>query len=301
MAAAGDEVGFLRIDAIFGVAAGGAVEAEAWGGVGGDHRGTAEIAQGAGGGAAGGGAVELEQDVEAVFDPRVFAIAADARGEALWGAEEGHGPVEQMGAEVLQEAVGVVAGLFPGVGPRVGAETVPLGVDGVEPAEGAFGEQVLDREEVAVPAAVVEGKELFAGVAGGADEGGRGGAGGSHGLVNDDVLAGAESGEGERFVGFVGGANDDEIDVRGGEGCLGGAQDAGSGVGFGGFVPAALDDCGEFEAGNGADEGAMEDTAGETKAEDGDADRFTHARPLYGAEGAGFESDAEDQRRTAWL
>ncbi len=102
-------------------------------------------------------------------------------------------------------------------------------------------------------------------------------------------------------MGLVGGADDDEIDVRGVEGCLGRAQDAGSGVGFGGLVPAALDDCGEFEAGNGADEGTVEDTAGETKAEDGDADRFTHARPLYGAEGAGFEPDARDQRRTAWL
>ncbi len=87
------------------------------------------------------------------------------------------------------------------------------------------------------------------------------GAGGGEGLVDDDVFAGEEGLFGEVEVGFVGGADDYELDGWVGEGLVGGAKDAGGRVGFGRLVAAALDDCLEFEAGDCADEGGVKDAS----------------------------------------
>ncbi len=278
MPAVGHEVGFLGVEAAFGVAALCAVDAEARGGVGGDHACAAGVADGVAC-----GSVKFEQDVEGVFDGGAFAVAANAGGEALRRAEEGHGLIKQMGAEILEDAVGVAWGLFPAIGAGGGTEAVPLGEHGRDAAECAVGEYGFQGEEVAVPAAVMEGEEVLAGVAGRADEVRGRGAGGRHGFIDHDMFAGGQGGLGEGGMGLIRGRDDDEIEGRVGKGLFGGAKNTDVRVGFGGIVPGALsslDDRGEFEAGDCADEGAVEDAAGEAEAEDGDADRFTHTASI---------------------
>ncbi len=84
---------------------------------------------------------------------------ADAGGEARGGAEEGEGAIDDVRAEVEEEAGAGASGFFPGIGALLGAEAVEAGVDGDDAAEDAFGEELFDGEEVAIEAAVMEGGE----------------------------------------------------------------------------------------------------------------------------------------------
>ena len=108
------------------------------------------------------------------------------------------------------------------------------------------------------------------------DEGAGLGGGRGEGFVDDDVLAGAEGGGGQRDVGVVGGGDDDEVEGGVGEGFFRGAKDAGRWVGFRGGGAGALDDGSELEPRNGGDEGAVEDFATEAIADDGGADGVRH-------------------------
>jgi hypothetical protein len=100
---------------------------------------------------------------------------------------------------------------------------------------------------------------------------GVGGAGGE-GLVDDDVLAGAEGGGGELGVGGVGGGDDDEVDGGVEEGVFGGAEDRRVRIGGCGGVAGALGYTRQCETGDRGDEGAVEDAAGEAVTDDGGAD-----------------------------
>ncbi len=224
----GYEGGFLRVEAELLEAAAGAVQEEARGGVAGEHRGAAVGQQ----------AWVMEGDVEGVFDVGLVAVAADAGGDGFGGTEEGEGLIDEMGAEVHEEAVGVVAGLLPGGLAGQGAEAVEVRLVGDEAAELASVEDFADGEEVAVPAAVVEGGEDEVAGSGEVAEFLGLGAGGGEGLVDDDVLAGEEGLFCEVEVGLVGGGDDDELDGWVAEGLFDGAEDAGGGVGFGGLVAA---------------------------------------------------------------
>ena len=272
-----EDLGFLLVDAAFDPGASGAVDLEAGVGVGGEHGGGAVVTQGADGGAVAKlGVVVFEGEVEGVVDGGGVALAAVGGGDAVGRAEEGEGLVDEVGAEVEEQAVGGAGAFFPGVGAGDGAEAVEAGGDFDDAAEGGCGEELPKGEEVAVPAAVLEGAEEFAGLGGEVDEGADVGGGGGEGLVDDDVFAGFDGGGGEGEVGGVGGADDDEVDGGVGEGFFGGAEDGGVRVGFGGGGAGALDDGGELEAGDGGDEGAVEDFAGEAVAEDRGADGCGH-------------------------
>ena len=187
-------------------------------------------------------AVVLEGDVEGVFDGGVIAVAANAGGDRFGDAEEGEALVDEMGAEVHQQAVGAAVGFLPGSLFGRGPEAVEVGLKGDDAAEGVFVEELFDCQEVAIPAAVVEGREdqTFAG--GEIDEVASFGGGGGEGFIDDDVLAGVQGFFAEVEVGLVGGADDDELHRGIAEGLPGGAEDAGIGIGLPGFIAFALDD-----------------------------------------------------------
>ena len=84
-------------------------------------------------------------------------------------------------------------------------------LEGDDAAEGAFGEQLFYGEEVAVPAAVVEGNGEHAFALRDAAELESLFAGRGEGLVDDDVLAGFEDAFRQREVRLVGRGDDDEL------------------------------------------------------------------------------------------
>ena len=108
-----------------------------------------------------------------------------------------------MGAEVEEHAVGGIAGLFPGVLARDGAEAVEVRLESHQAADGVLLEQLADGLEVSVPAAVVEGNREQALALGELAEFLSFGAGGCERFVDDDVFAGFESLFGEDKVGLV--------------------------------------------------------------------------------------------------
>ena len=135
-------------------AAAGAVDEEAWAGFGGEHGGVARVAQGAGF-----GHVVVEDEVEGVVDVGAVAVVADRGGDARGRAVESEGLVDEMRAEVVEEAGGGAGDFLPGVGALEGAVAVETGDDLDDAAECAFEEELAEGEEVAVPAAVVKGRE----------------------------------------------------------------------------------------------------------------------------------------------
>jgi hypothetical protein len=159
----------------------------------------------------------VEGDVEGVFDGGLVAVGADAGGDGGGRAEEGERLVDEVRAEVEEHAVGGVLGLLPGVLAGDGAEAVEVGLEGDEAADGVFSDEFFYGEEVAVPAAVVEGDDVQAFGLGERAEFEGLFAGGGEGLVDDDVLAGFEGLFGEGEVGLVGGGDDDELDGLVGE------------------------------------------------------------------------------------
>ena len=172
----------------------------------------------------------MEGDVEGVFDGGLVAVGADAGGDGGGWAEEGECLVDEVRAEVEEHAVGGVGGLLPGVLAGDGAEAVEVGLEGDEAADGVFGDELLDGEEVAVPAAVVEGDDVQALGFGERAEFEGLFAGGGEGLVDDDVLAGGEGLFSEGEVGLVGGGDDDERDGGVGEDLFEGAGDFDAGI-----------------------------------------------------------------------
>ena len=123
-------------------------------GLGGEHGGVAGVAQGAAV-----GHVVVEDEVEGVVDVGAVAVVADGGGDARGRAEEREGLVDEVRAEVVEEAGGGAGDFFPGVGALERAVAVEAGDDLDDAAECAFGEELAEGEEVAVPAAVVEGRE----------------------------------------------------------------------------------------------------------------------------------------------
>ena len=149
-----DERGFLRVDAELAEAAVGAVDEEAW-------RRVRRRAwwRGTSSGGAAIGHVVVEDEVEGVVDVGAVTVVTDEGGDAGGWAVEGEGLVDEVRAEIVEEAGGGAGDLLPGVGALEGAVAVEARDDLDDAAEGAFGEKFAEGEEVAVPAAVVEGRE----------------------------------------------------------------------------------------------------------------------------------------------
>ena len=218
----------------------------------------------------------MEGDVEGVFDGGLVAVGADTGSNGGGRAEEGEGLIDEVRPEVEEHAVGGVGSFLPCVLAGDGAEAVEVGLEGDEAADSLFCDEFFDGEEVAVPAAVVEGDDVEALGFGERAEFEGLFAGGGEGLVDDDMLSGGKGLFGKGEVGLVGSGDDDERDGRVGEDLVERAGDHDSGVGAGGLVALALHDGGEAEAGDGADERGVEDAATEAVADDGGGDFLGH-------------------------
>ena len=97
--------------------------------------------------------------------------------------------------------------------------------------------------------------------------------GDGEGLVDDDVLAGADGGCGEGVVAVVGAGDDDEVEVGVGGDLVGGEDGDAGDVGVDGFGAAGADDR-EVEAGDGADEWGVVDLTDPAVTDETDADVF---------------------------
>ena len=176
----------LGVEAVLYEAAVGAVGVEARSVGGGDHGGVAFVAKRVA------GEVVVEEDVEGVVDGGDVAVVADAGGDRRRGAVEGERLVDEVRAEVEEQAVGLTGSLLPGARALDWAEAVEVGADRDDAAEGVGGDEFAEGLEVAVEAAVVEGAEELALLGGEGDELASLGGGGGEGLVDDDVLVGEE-------------------------------------------------------------------------------------------------------------
>ena len=158
----------------------------------------------------------------------------------------------------------------------VGGPPLKAGLKPGHRAEDSAVQQPADREEVAVPAPVLEYREHPAQPRGEVDEFLPLGAAYGEGLVDDDVEAGLQCGFRERIVGGRRRAEHQQVQLAGELQDVGrGVDDPGRGVaGRGGGLPAGIG------RGDGiqrigrvcGDEGGMEDAAREAEAGDGGAD-----------------------------
>ena len=123
-ACASEQGGLLGVEAVLGVAAAGAVNEQAGRGVGGGHGGVAGVAE-----QVAGGLVVLEREGEGVVDVGGVAVVADGGGDAGGWAEVGERLVDEVRAEVEEDAGGGAGILFPASGADVGAEPVEVGMD----------------------------------------------------------------------------------------------------------------------------------------------------------------------------
>ena len=97
-----------------------------------------------------------------------------------------------MRPEVEQHAVGGIFRFLPGVLAGDGAEAVEVRLERDQAADGAFLQQLADGQEIAIPAAVVEGNREQTLALCDASEFQSFRAGWSEWLVDDNVLAGFE-------------------------------------------------------------------------------------------------------------
>jgi hypothetical protein len=257
----GAQVDFLGIESLFEEGAFGAEEQEAGALGGGENVGAEDGAHVVG---------IVEGDVESVVGFGAFAFGTDVGVDGLRAAEENHGVVDQVRSNVEQNAGAWNLLLAPGVGFEVGAETIVVGLEPDDAAEGVGGDELAKSGEVAVVAAILVDGEEAVGFIGEIDERGGFVVGSGEGLVDDDVAAGGEASAGEGGVSFVGRGDHDQANVGDGEEFVEGAHDASLRVGGGGFVAGALKDGGEMETGDGADDRGVKGATSQAVADERD-------------------------------
>ena len=194
------------------------------------------------------------------------ALQGEVGVDGVGRAEEAEGLVDEVGAEVVPQATAGDRGLAPALA-DLRAEAVEAGFERQDLAERAIGDEAAQREEVGVPAAVVEHREDAAGARGETGEPLRLGQCEREGLVDDDVPAGRERPAGEVGVGVVRRGDDDEVEVGSRQDGVGVRQDrrvrqVGPHLGR-----VARRDGSEAQAGRGGDQGHVEGLAGVAVAE----------------------------------
>lgn len=195
------------------------------------------------------------------------ALVADETGDALRVAEEGVDLVDEVGSEVVDGAIAGCGFEFPAVSGWVGAVAVEMRFELRDVAQRTGGDDLLERHEVGVPAAILVDGEFLAGFLLDLHEFFGFSGGGDEGLFDDDVLACFQGGFAHVEVCFGDAGDDDEVDIFIGEGFVDAA------VGFGAWVVLlgvvggfgrALDDAVEFvDVWEGQDEWYVEDFGAE--------------------------------------
>ncbi len=185
-------------------------------------------------------------------------------------AEERERLIDDVRAEIEQHAGTVVGEFLPCILARHGTVAVPAAFEGDEAAKHAGGEHLLDGEEVAVPAAIMEREEMQLAYGGQFDQLLRLRCGRGQGLIDHDIFSGEQALLGDLKVRCVGRADYDEADAAIGEQLFYRAQHAHACgwriLGCCGVAAALHDGC-ELEARCGADEGCVEDASAEAEAD----------------------------------
>ena len=190
-------------------------------------------------------------------------------------AEQLHGLVDQVRAQVVPQAAAGAGAVAPAIG-HLRAEPVEVRVQFGDFAQRAAIEQGAQREEVGVPAAVVEHAEHAAGCRGRVDHGLRLGRVEGERLVDHDMLAGGQRSQRKRRVGVVRGGHDDEVDRRIGEGARGIGDDMGVRMGGVNLGRIARYDSVQAQPGRARHEWCVEDAAGQAEAEQCDVQFAGH-------------------------
>ncbi|TKW51054.1 hypothetical protein CTA1_9473 [Colletotrichum tanaceti] len=196
------------------------------------------------------------------------ALADELAVDRLGHAEEVVGLVEQVGAQVVEGAAALVHAQLALPRRRgLRAVAVKVGVELVDAAKDAVSHHLLDRQEVAVPAAVLVDADEAPVLLGDPDELLGLGDGGHEGLLDQHVLAGLERLLGEAEVGVGRREDVDDVDLGVLEHGLQrgvvlqrrvvvGRRRRGRGL--------ALDDAVQLELGGEVDEGDVEDLGGQS-------------------------------------
>jgi hypothetical protein len=102
----------------------------------------------------------VKGDIEGVICGGVVALEADVGANGFGSTKEDNGLVDEMRAEIEEDA-GAGSGLFaPGSGAELGTEAVEVRLVGDDAAQLSGGDELLQGFEVAIPAAVlVDGEQ----------------------------------------------------------------------------------------------------------------------------------------------
>ena len=208
-------------------------------------------------------------------------------GWALWfacfpvaglnGTEQLDGLVYQVGAEVVEDAAPVseVGSIAP-VPEPLRPPPLKARFEGADVTQGALTYELLERQEVGVPPAVLEHRQLHTGVGRAGDELITVGRCGDERLVHHHVEAMGYCRSGQVEVGERGSAQDDEVKVGGqGEHCLRRGNDPGMRVApgrLGGPFRVRRHDHVEGVGGISRDQRCVENPARDSEADDGGPD-----------------------------
>ncbi len=203
-------------------------------------------------------------------------------------AEERQRLVDEMAAEVVEQSADLqrVTGLAPAaLGLRPPA--LEPGLEALDLAEGALFDELADRTEVVVPAAVLEDGQQQTAVGG--QRGELLGLGGGRGqrFVDDHREPGLQGGGGQRDMRFVRARQDDQIEVVGAvEEGLGGVDRTDPGM-LGAGLRLALGTAGrdgvEVQPVGGGDQRRVKDRAGQAVADEADTERGVTEDSTHGS------------------
>ncbi|MNS72212.1 hypothetical protein D3C72_1056130 [compost metagenome] len=155
--------------------------------------------------------VVVQNDVHVVDGLRAITLQDDIGVQLFRLAEQLHGLVQHVRAQVVQQAATRRAGLAPALA-DLGAEAVEVRFDAGDAAQGALCQQCFQGQEIAIPAPVVVHAEHQLAFFRQRDQALCFNAGNGEGLVDHHVLARLQGRLRQAEMRFVGRGDDDQFD-----------------------------------------------------------------------------------------
>lgn len=266
------QITLLRIDGLLDECAERSMNGEVGASSGGENRGTQIGAN---------TARIVESDVEGIVGDGALALDSNVRGYGFGRTEELQCVVDEMRADV-EENAGARCRLFaPSAGPELRAVAVVVAFEADNATQSAGRNELLNGGKIAVEAAVlVDGDDpvlLFC------ETNKRDGffERGGERLVDKNVASGSEALLRERVMRIVRSGNSDEANLANRKKLIERANDAHAGIFLGSLVTAALQDGGEVKTGYGADYGRMERASAKAKADESDINHLCPETALH--------------------